>query len=157
MANLTKHEFNPLERSGNNYLTWKMDIEIHLESMGLEKTIKRENMATSQDRAKSMIFLRHHLDEGLKLEYLTVRDPCDLWESLKRRYDHLKMINLPNARHEWQNLRLQDYKTVNDYNSAMFRITSQLKLCGEKITEGDMLGKNIFNLSCLKSIAAATV
>ncbi|XP_070672567.1 uncharacterized protein [Malus domestica] len=30
---------------------------------------------------------------------------------------------------------------VAEYNSAMFRISSQLKLCGETITEGDMLEK----------------
>ncbi|KAL0329127.1 UNVERIFIED_CONTAM: hypothetical protein Sradi_4899400, partial [Sesamum radiatum] len=38
-------------------------------------------------------------------------------------------------------LRLQDFKTVSEYNSAMFRISSQLKLCGEQITDADMLEK----------------
>ncbi|XP_060185636.1 uncharacterized protein LOC132615101 [Lycium barbarum] len=37
-----------------------------------------------------MIFLRHHLDEGLKVEYLTVKDPLELWTGLKERYDHIK-------------------------------------------------------------------
>ena len=37
--------------------------------------------------------------------------------------------------------RLQDFKTVSEYNSALFKISSQLKLCGEKITEEDMLEK----------------
>jgi hypothetical protein len=37
--------------------------------------------------------------------------------------------------------RLQDFKTVTEYNSAVFRITSQLKLCGEKVSEEDMLEK----------------
>ncbi|XP_049391494.1 uncharacterized protein LOC125855879 [Solanum stenotomum] len=30
-----------------------------------------------------MIFLRHHLDEGLKVEYLTVKDPLELWTDIK--------------------------------------------------------------------------
>ena len=38
-------------------------------------------------------------------------------------------------------LRLQDLKTVSEYNSTLFKINSQLKLCGEKITEEDMLKK----------------
>ena len=38
-------------------------------------------------------------------------------------------------------LRLQDYKTVSEYNSAMFRISSHLELCGEKVTDEDMLEK----------------
>jgi hypothetical protein len=33
---------------------------------------------------------------------------------------------------------------VGEYNSAMFRITSELKLCGEKITDEDMLKKIFF-------------
>ena len=38
-------------------------------------------------------------------------------------------------------LRLQDYKIVSEYNSSMFRISSQLKLCGEKVTDEDLLEK----------------
>ncbi|XP_057250111.1 uncharacterized protein LOC130591190 [Beta vulgaris subsp. vulgaris] len=50
-------------------------------------------------------FARHHLHEGLKTEYLTVKDPQVLWSNLKE------------------------------------RITSQLKLCGKKITDAEMLEK----------------
>ncbi|XP_040940146.1 uncharacterized protein [Gossypium hirsutum] len=88
-----------------------------------------------------MISLRHHLHEGLKTEYLTVKDPQILWANLKERYDHQKTVILPKARYEWLNLRLQDFKSVSDYNSAMFRITSQLNLCEEKITDAEMLEK----------------
>ena len=48
---------------------------------------------------------------------------------------------LPKARYEWIHLRLQDFKTVSEYNSAVFKISSQLKLCGEKITDEDLLEK----------------
>ncbi|XP_015057683.1 uncharacterized protein LOC107003969 [Solanum pennellii] len=70
---------------------------------------------------KAMIFLRHHLDESLKVEYLTVKDPLELWIGLKGRYDHLKTTVLPRARYEWMHLRFQDYKTVIEYNSAQYR------------------------------------
>ena len=38
-------------------------------------------------------------------------------------------------------LRLQDFKSVSEYNSDLFKISSQLKLCGENITNEDMLEK----------------
>jgi hypothetical protein len=38
-------------------------------------------------------------------------------------------------------LRLQDFKSVSEYNSALFKISSQLKLCGENVTDVDMLEK----------------
>ena len=86
-----------------------------------------------------MIFLWHHLHQALKMEYLTIKDPYVLWSSLYERYGHLKSVILPNARNEWNALRLQDFKSVHEYNSALYRITSQLKLCGENITDEDML------------------
>ncbi|XP_068309786.1 uncharacterized protein [Pyrus communis] len=53
------------------------------------------------------------------------------------------MVILPMARYEWAHLRIQDFKTTAEYNSAMFKISSQLKLCGETITEEDMLEKTV--------------
>ncbi|XP_021773978.1 uncharacterized protein LOC110737937 [Chenopodium quinoa] len=141
MSNLAKLEFVALDITGNNYMSWVLDAEIHLDAKGLGDTIKENNTATSQDKAKVMIFLRHHLHEGLKTEYLTVKDPQVLWSNLKERYDHQKTVILPKARYDWLHLRLQDFKSVSEYNSAMFRITSQLKLCGEKITDAEMLEK----------------
>ncbi|XP_028798983.1 uncharacterized protein LOC114754383 [Neltuma alba] len=90
MANLTKLEFTALDITGKNYLSWVLDTEIHLDAKGLGSTILPGNEATSQDKAKAMIFLRHHLHEGLKAEYLTVKDPLELWNNLKERYDHQK-------------------------------------------------------------------
>ncbi|XP_048436512.1 uncharacterized protein LOC125475586 [Pyrus x bretschneideri] len=111
MANLPKLDFVALEIIGKNYFTKVVDARIHLEEGNLGGTIKEDKNASSQDRAKAMIFIRCHL-EGLKSKYLTVEDPLDLW------------------------------KTVAVYNSAMFRISCQMKLCGETTTEEDMLEKN---------------
>ncbi|XP_074349127.1 uncharacterized protein LOC141688887 [Apium graveolens] len=146
MLNLTKLEFNALRVTGKNYLIWIFDVEIHLSAMGLGDTIKEGNETSEQDKAKAIIFLRHHLDEGLKTEYLTIEDPSTLWKDLKERYDHQKTVILPKARYNWLHLRMQDYKSVSKYNSAMFKITSQLKLCGENITDNDMLEKTYSTL-----------
>ncbi|XP_050217287.1 uncharacterized protein LOC126668114 [Mercurialis annua] len=141
MSNLTKLEFTALDVSGKNYLSWILDAKIHLQASGHEDTIKEGNNASTQDRAKAMIFLRHHLDEGLKNEYLSEDNPLVLWNSLKERFDHQKTVILPKARYDWMHLRLQDFKSVSEYNSAIFRISSKLKLCGETITDEDLLEK----------------
>jgi hypothetical protein len=78
MTNLTKLEFVGLDISGKNYLPWTLDAEIHLTVNNLGDTIKDENKASPQKKAKAMIFLRHHLHEDLKTEYLTVKDPLEL-------------------------------------------------------------------------------
>ncbi|XP_075112107.1 uncharacterized protein LOC142182082 [Nicotiana tabacum] len=143
MSNLSKLEFVALDISGKNYLSWVLDAEIHLVIKYFGNTITQGNEASSQDKAKAMIFFRHHLDEGLKVEYLTVKVPLELWNGLKEMYDHLKATVLPRARYEWMHLRLQDFKTLSEYNSVVFQITSQLKLCGDDINDEDLLEKTI--------------
>lgn len=116
-----------------------LDAEIHLEANGLGEG----NQATNQEKAKTVIFLRHHLDEGLKAEYLTVKDPFILWTNLKDMYDRQKTVILPNAHYKWMHLHMQDFKYVSEYNSAIFNISSQLKLHGENVTNLDLLEKKI--------------
>ena len=69
------------------------------------------------------------------------KDPLVLWKKLKKRYEYHKSIILPKARYDYMNLRLQDFRSVSEYNSILFKIPSQLRLSGEKITEEDMLEK----------------
>jgi len=78
MSNLAKLEFTTLDITGKNYLSWILDAKFHLDFMDLEDTIKKANTTSSQDKAKSMIFLHHHIHEGLKIEYFTVKNPTNL-------------------------------------------------------------------------------
>ena len=149
MSKISSLNFIALDISGKNYLSWILDAEINLEAANLGETIKEGNQRSLQDRAKALIFLRHHLHEDLKIEYLTVKDPLILWTELKKRFDHQKTVILPKARYDWMHLRLQDFKTVSEYNSALFKISSQLKLCGENITEEDMLEKTFTTFHAL--------
>ncbi|XP_059629627.1 uncharacterized protein LOC132272510 [Cornus florida] len=141
MSNLIKLEFVALDISGKNYLSWIMDAQIHLDVIGLEITIQEKNDASLQDKAKAMIFLRHHISEELKTEYLTERDPLNLQKNLKERYDHQKTVILSKARADWQELGLQDFKTVVEYNSALFKISSTLQLCGDTVIDELLLEK----------------
>jgi len=43
MSNLAKLEFEALNISGENYLSWILDVEIHLDAMGLGDAIKEGN------------------------------------------------------------------------------------------------------------------
>ena len=83
MSNLGKLEFVALDITRNNYLSWVLDAEIHLDAKGLGDSIKEGNRISNQDKAKVMIFFLHHLHGGLKTEYLTVKHPLTLWNNLK--------------------------------------------------------------------------
>ena len=99
-----------------------------------------------------MIFLRHHIDEGLKGEYLTIKDLFIIWNNLRERYDHQKIVILSKACYDWIHLILQDFKSVSDYNSTLFKMSSQLKLCGKKVIEEDMLEKTFTTFHALNVV-----
>ncbi|GAV85168.1 hypothetical protein CFOL_v3_28606, partial [Cephalotus follicularis] len=110
-------------------------ITLHLSAKKLRYTIDEDNAASNEERATALIFLRHHIDDDLKYEYLIVENPLELWQNLNDRFEHLKTVVLPKALNDWSQLRFQDFKTVSEYNSTLFKIVSQLKMYGEVITE----------------------
>lgn len=66
-----------------------------------------------------------------------------LWDALRRRFDHLRLISLPAARNDWIHLRVMDHPTIASYNSTLFRITSQLNVCGQPVSEDDQIKKTL--------------
>ncbi|XP_074283933.1 uncharacterized protein LOC141608483 [Silene latifolia] len=115
MAHMTKRDFDILDNNGTKYLQWRVDARANLKAKGLEHTILVDENSTSQEQAKAIVFLRHHLHENLKIEYLFVEDPKELWDNLCQ----------------------------SDYDSAMLRITSRLRLCGQATTDAAMIEKTL--------------
>ncbi|XP_024010287.1 uncharacterized protein LOC112085312 [Eutrema salsugineum] len=141
MSNIQKVEYEALTVSGDNYLKWALDTKIYLNSKSLGECIKDPNTATQTERYSVIFIIRHHLAESLKQQYLTLEDPLELWVALKKRYDHQKTVILPQAKFDWKNLRFEDFKSVEEFNSELFRIVALIKLCGEEVTDKDMLEK----------------
>ncbi|KAM2327702.1 hypothetical protein ACFXTH_014242 [Malus domestica] len=88
-----------------------------------------------------MIFIRRHIHDALKIKYLAEEDPQSLWVTFADRFDHQNDIFLPEARHDWQHLHFQDFKSLNEYNFEICRIRSLLKFCNETLIEEDLLEK----------------
>ncbi|XP_024004827.1 uncharacterized protein LOC112081983 [Eutrema salsugineum] len=141
MSNIQKVEYEALTVSGDNYLKWALDTKIYLNSKSLGECIKDPNTATQTERYSAIFIIRHHLAESLKQQYLTLEDPLELWVALKKRYDHQKTVILPQAKFDWKNLRFEDFKSIEEFNFELFRIVALIKLCGEEVTDKDMLEK----------------
>ena len=62
-------------------------------------------------------------------------NPHALWNNLKQRYEQQKAVVLPEASHEWNYLRLQDFKTMDEYNHAVHTVSQKLRFCGKEPTE----------------------
>ena len=143
MTSIEKLNFLPLTIEGENYLSWSLDVKSNLIARDIKNTITTDQGTTIQQKAKALVFIRHHLVEPLKLQYLNEDNPKRLWDQLKDRFDHTKTIHLPRARHDWVNLRVQDHTSIANYNSELFRIISQLTLCGQPISDEEQIEKTL--------------
>ncbi|GAV61240.1 hypothetical protein CFOL_v3_04768, partial [Cephalotus follicularis] len=97
MENIENQKFIALDISGKNYLSWVLVVKLHLSAKKLRHTIDEDNAASNEERAAALIFLRHHIDDGLKYEYLTVENPLELWQNLNNKFEHLKAVVLSKA------------------------------------------------------------
>lgn len=140
---MEKVQFQPLSIDGANYLSWSLDTQSHLLAQSLHTTITDVAALTAPKRAQALILMRHHLAIPLKQQYLNESNPKNLWDQLKARFDHTKTIFLPRARHDWLNLRVQDFTSVSKYNSELFRITSELALCEQPVGDEELIEKTL--------------
>ncbi|GAV91161.1 hypothetical protein CFOL_v3_34560, partial [Cephalotus follicularis] len=97
MANIKNQKFIALDISEKNYLSWVLDVKLHLSTKKLRHTIEEDKAVSNEERATTLIFLRHRIDDDLKYEYLTVENPLELWQNLNDRFEHLKAVVLPKA------------------------------------------------------------
>ena len=99
MIKLANVDSEILDITGSNYLNWRLDLKFHLRA-NLLPIIFVPNEASNVEKVKAMIYIRRHIDKSLKTEYLIVEDPAELWSLLHNKYDHLKLVILPQARYD---------------------------------------------------------
>ncbi|KAM1100436.1 hypothetical protein ACFX15_006675 [Malus domestica] len=87
---------------------------MHIKARKLYGIIQYDAANESQ-KAKALIFIQKHMAEALQTELLAKEDPKSFWEALVDRFDHHKLIFFLQARNNWQNLRFQDFKIVDEY------------------------------------------
>ena len=83
----------------------------------------------------TLLLLRRHLDHALRHQYIQINNPSELWIQSNARFNHEQNSILPYAVNEWIILRVLDFPDFKSFNSELFRIVAQLRLCGEELTD----------------------
>jgi len=147
VGKLKDKEFDQLALDGHNFPTWSMDLKVSLSLRGFYHAIlpPKEGTSAPDDKTKysALYIIRAHIHPDLKSEYLMEEDPRTLWNALKQRYEQQKAIVLPEALHEWNHLRLQDFKTVGEYNHAIHKLCAKLKFCEKEPSDADKIEKTL--------------
>ena len=151
--NLQPISFPELEPDGSNYMKWSIDVQAHLVADDLDGIVGQPPNPgfTAAQKSWAICFMRKHMDDTLEQQYLQVKDPAKLWRQLESRFKHERTIFLPQARHDWSNLRIYDFSNFSSYNAELHRIVSQLRLCGDTVLEPEMIERT---LSTFPSAAA---
>jgi hypothetical protein len=50
---------------------------------------------------------------------------------------------MPDAFHDWTHLRLQDFKSVGEYNHEVHKTSSKLRFCGKEPTDAEKIEKTL--------------
>jgi hypothetical protein len=74
---------------------------------------------------------------------LMEEDPRVLWEALQQRYEQQKAVLLPEATHEWNHLRIQDFKSVGEFNHVVHKISGKLRFCEKEPSDTDKIKKTL--------------
>ncbi|KAE8774263.1 hypothetical protein D1007_53433 [Hordeum vulgare] len=98
---------------------------------------------TEQQNYAALFIIRYHIHPDLKSEYLHEESPSTLFLALKTRYEQQKAVFLPEALHDCTHLRLQDFKSIGEYNHAVHKISSQLRFYEKEPTEGEKIEKTL--------------
>jgi hypothetical protein len=121
------HEFEELALDGHNYPTWTMDVKISWTFRGMFEAIippaNRQQELPPTHQYNALYIIRYHIHPDLKLEYVLEEELSVLWHALQNHYEQQKAVI------HWVHVRLQDYKSIGDYNHVVHKICAKLQFC----------------------------
>jgi hypothetical protein len=127
------HKFDELAIDGHKYPTRALDVKIsltfHRIMISLTPPAERDTSFLDTYKYQTLYIIQNHLRPNLKSEYVMEEEHHSLWVALKGRYEQQKVILLPEANHEWTQIRLQDFKSIEDYNHAIHKVCAKLQFC----------------------------
>jgi hypothetical protein len=140
-------EFYELVLDGHNYFTWALDVKISLALCGIVAALtppaEREAIFLDTYKYQALYIIRNHLHPDLMSEYVMEEEPHSLWVALKGCYEQQKAILLLEANHEWTQIRLQDFKSIENYNHAIHKVCAKLWFCEKEPSEEDKIEKSL--------------
>jgi hypothetical protein len=139
-------EFEELALDGDNYPTWALDVKISLAFRGILSALSppadQDAVFLDTYKYQTLFIIQNHFHPDLKSEYV-MEEPHSLWVALQGCYEMQKAILLPEVNHEWTQIHLQDFKSIDDYNHAIHKVYVKLQFCEKEPSEEDKIEKTL--------------
>ena len=152
MSNTEKNKFDVLPLSGTEYPDWALQAKMYLRAEGLSDTIEegftlptgRTTSDIPKKASKAAFILLRHMEPSLRRHYQRQENPSIIWKSLSDRFNtDRERTELPILQDQWDKLKFFKFKTVTEYASELYRITTEMEHCGETITEKQKIQKTL--------------
>ncbi|KAL6225785.1 hypothetical protein ACLB2K_004634 [Fragaria x ananassa] len=109
MTTPPRFEFEIHDVRSNNYLQWASDVTRLFVGKGFTSTIfppdGPDMVPNEMIKAQTLMFLRRHIHKELKMQYLMMMDPKELWDDLKLRFDYVHDVQFTALSAGWQTIR----------------------------------------------------
>ena len=148
--------FAPLNSDGSNFLEWINDARIILNTEDLVRTLHPLVPSTSSEsevqipvvcKWQALSLLRRHLDHALQLQYLNINDLADMW--VRKLIQSVRALGRKKIVDDKSKLHFLDFVS---FNSELHRITAQLRLCGQTVTDAELIEKTLFTFPAATTI-----
>jgi hypothetical protein len=109
----------------------------------LTSPVERETTFLDTYKYQTLYIIWNHHHHDLKSKYVMEEKPHSLWVALKDRYEQQKAILLPEANHEWTQICLQNFKSIEDYNHVIHKVCAKLQFCEKEPSEENNIEKTL--------------
>jgi hypothetical protein len=71
------------------------------------------------------------------------QEPSTLWTAIQIHHEQHKVVILPEANHDWTMLQLHDFKSIEEYNHVVHKISVRLHFCEKEPSKVDKIEKTL--------------
>ncbi|XP_078437674.1 uncharacterized protein LOC144708300 [Wolffia australiana] len=129
--------------SRTNYPLWAKRMKILLEAYGLWSAVIEDDVPRMRDRL-AMATIFGTIPEDLQLQLDEDKSSKETWETLRVMnigVARVKQTRIHALKREYENLKMGKDDLVVDFVGTLSRIVSEMGNLGEKLTEGDVIGR----------------
>lgn len=124
--------------NAHNYFVWSNEMEILLRGKGLWRYVSDENapMETMSSNKKdlALAYLMMSIDASCKGTVMTLRDPFEVWQKLKKSYQAVSEAAIDGKLTKLQQIRMGVNEAVIKYSNRIENLVNELEAAGHCVS-----------------------
>ncbi|TXG53604.1 hypothetical protein EZV62_018860 [Acer yangbiense] len=166
MATRSNASLHISQFSGENYQIWTVKMKSYLKAFGLWEYVVEGKQVPQLSANPTIAQMKQHEEEKMKKDKTTtclhyalsdsvftsimhLETSKSIWDELKSRFEgseRVKSVKLLTLKREFENLKMKDFETVNDYSSKLSDLVNQMRLYGDIVEDYKVVEKMLVSL-----------